>query len=350
MYHRVPEGVAGLRLHLNENTAGCSPAVLAALRSIPREEVARYPDYGPVTAACARHLGVEPDSLVLTNGLDEGLHVVAQYAAVAYWRTAARGAQPAALVIEPAFEMYEACADAAGLDVIRVPPGPNLAFPLDAVLASITPASRLIYLNDPHNPSGLGMPAGAVERIADAAPHALVLVDEAYAEFSGRTVIGPLLTSRRNVIAGRTFAKAHGLAGLRAGALIAHPATLDPIRRILPPYGLNVCAARALEAAVADAAYLAWFVAEAATSRQLIYDACAAWNFPAWPSEANFVLVRVGPRAPELVAALARRGILVRDRSAQPGCAGCIRIAAGVVEHTRRCLAALEDVLASRHD
>ena len=133
-----------------------------------------------------------------------------------------------------------------------------------------------------------------------------------------------------------------------SGALIAHPDTLASFRRLLPPYSLNICAIRALAAALEDRAYLEWYVSESATSRQLIYDFCDARGLRYWQSEANFVLLRIGDDATAVVEAMGARGVSIRDRSQSPGCAGCIRITAGVVAHTRACLSALEDVLATR--
>ena len=335
----VPAG--GLRLHFNENTGGCSPAALAALRSIAATDTAFYPDYAPVTSAAERYFGVPAGWVQLTNGLDEGLHVAAQ--------AAARGrANAAAIIVEPAFEMYAACADAAGLREIHIAPDGDFTFPLQQILDVATPDVRLINLTDPNNPTGLAIPAGCVDALAAARPDTLVLVDEAYAEFSGQTLIGPLLEGFRNVIVGRTFAKAHGLAALRVGALIAHPDALAPLRRLLPPYSLNICAVRALEAAFGDRAYLTQYVAQSETSRRLIYEFCAARAIRYWPSQANFVMLRLGPDAGAITAALAARGIYIRNKSSAPGCDGCVRITAGVVEHTRACLAGLEDVLASR--
>ena len=348
-YVPVPADGASLRLHLNENTAGCSPAVLAAIRSIGREDTAFYPDYRHVTAAAARYYGVDPEWVQLTNGLDEGLHVVAQ----ATWsrRSAAPvTAAPRVLIVDPAFEMYDACAESAGLETAHIGPLPDFQFPVDQILRTIAPDTGLINLTDPNNPTGLPIPPGDIERIAEAAPFAAVLVDEAYAEFSGRTLVGPALEARKNLIVGRTFAKAHGLAALRVGALIAHPDTLTPIARLLPPYSLNICAVRALEAALDDPAYLDWYVGQSVESKQLIYRFSEQQGWHAWPSEANFVLVRIGAGAAAIVAALADRGILIRDRSSAPGCAGCVRITAGVVDHTRRCLEELEDVIASGVD
>jgi histidinol-phosphate aminotransferase len=138
------------------------------------------------------------------------------------------------------------------------------------------------------------------------------------------------------------------LAALRVGALIAHPDALAPLRRLLPPYSLNICALRAVEAAMGDRAYLNGYVAQSEASRRLIYEFCDARGIPYWRSEANFVLLRLGPEATAITAALAASGIYIRDKSAAPGCEGCVRITAGVLEHTRACLNALEDVLASR--
>ena len=335
-----------LRLHLNENTSGCSPAVADALRSISREDVAGDPDYRPITAAVARWFGVPDDWVLVTNGLDEGLHLAAQSAA----RGTTRAHRPHALIVEPAFEMYAICADGAELDVVRVFSNGELDFPAGALLSSISAATRLVYLTDPGNPTGTPVPRTVIDDVADEASDALVVVDEAYAEFSGRTIIGVDLDRRRNLIVGRTFAKAFGLAGVRAGALVAHPDTLAPLRKLQPPFSVNVCAVRALEAALDDRAYLDWYVAQSALSRQLITAFARGRGWRCWPSEANFVLMRVDRDATGLVAAAAARGVLIRDKSSAPGCERCIRITAGAVAHTQTCLAVLEECLAARRD
>ena len=126
---------------------------------------------------------------------------------------------------------------------------------------------------------------------------------------------------------------------------MAHPEALERIRPIVPPYSLNVCAAAGLRAALADRTRLAWYIGQVDRSRTLIYELCVRLGLTCWRSGANFVLLRVGNRAPEVVSKLAARGIFIRNRSGEPGCDGCVRITAGVVEHTERCLAALEEIL-----
>ncbi|MEZ5316167.1 MAG: histidinol-phosphate transaminase [Vicinamibacterales bacterium] len=334
-YQIPPAPASGLRLHLNENTGGCSPAVIDALRALGTTDVSRYPDVAPARARAAEWLGVPPEMVLLTNGLDEGLHLVAQAARL-------RAPDGRVLIPEPAFEMYAAAASAAGLGIDQVMPTEDLGFDLDAVLAAIGPATSLIHLTDPNNPTGVGLPAGALDAVAAAAPGALVLMDEAYADFSGRTTAGTALESRPHVIVGRTFSKGHGLAGLRVGALVAHPETIASLRRLQPAFSVNVCALAALQAALGDPAHLQGYLADVARSRRLVAGACEARGWRTWPSETNFVFVRIGDALPQVVAALARQGIFIRDKSAAPGCAGCARITIGTADQTLRLLAALE--------
>ena len=339
--HAAPQG---LRLHLNENTAGCSPRVTEALALLARTDTSLYPEYDAVTRQCESALRVQRGWLQITNGLDEGLHLAAQAARL-------RHQHFQGIVVEPAFEMYAVCLAAVGGTQITIPPTNDLSFSLEGVLAAITRETRLIYLCDPNNPSGQPIPAGAIETIAQAAPDACVFVDEAYAEFSGRTIAGPTLDRLRNVVVGRTFAKAYGLAALRVGALIGHPDALAPLRAVMPPFSVNVAAMAALEAALADQAYVDWYVQQSAESRELLYAWCRSAGFAFWRSQGNFVLIRIGPLsngASDACARLAERGVFIRDKSRQPGCAGCVRITAGIVDDTRACIAALEAWRASR--
>jgi histidinol-phosphate aminotransferase len=340
-YDKPPELYDGLRLHQNENTGGCSPRVLEALAKLRPDEVGFYPPYAAATRACAEYLGVDPGAVALTNGLDEGIMGIA----VAYLRPPLGGPIPEALVPEPAFEIFRVDAEAVGGHFVQVMPKPDFTFALDEVLAAITPRTRVVFLTNPNNPTGVSMPLEAIRQIARAAPRdAVVFVDEAYAEFAGTSFISEL-PAFENVIIGRTFSKAFGLAGLRIGCLLGAPKVLDPVRAVIPVYSVNIAAVVAVQAALADLDHLRDYLRQVKESKALLYAACDRLGLTYPKSDANFVLIRAGDRLHALVKGAADRGIYIRDRSSEPGCAGCCRIATGIVEHTRRFIAAMEEVL-----
>jgi histidinol-phosphate aminotransferase len=340
-YKKPAELYDGLRLHQNENTGGCSPRVIEALAALTSEQLAYYPPYEAATAACAGYFNVHPDRLSLVNGLDEGIMALA----VGYLRRSPDAAEPEAIIPQPAFEIFGFDTEIAGGRVLPISPTPDFAFPLDDVLAAITPNTRLVFLTNPNNPTGAKVPKDAICAIARRVPEgAAVFLDEAYAEFAAETFI-PELDSFPNVIVGRTFSKAFGLAGIRIGAVIGSPEVLEPLRFALPVYSVNIAAVVAVKAAIEDRAFMEGYLKEVQQSKALLYLACDRLGLQYWRSAANFVLIRVGSRVEALVSGAAARGIYVRDRSSEPGCTGCVRVTAGVVRHTERLITVLEEVL-----
>lgn len=340
-YQKPAELYAGLRLHQNENTGGCSPKVIEALRSLRREQIGFYPPYDAATRECARYLGVDPDRLTLLNGLDEGIMATA----VGYLRPAAGGPVPEAIIPEPAFEIFAFDTEIVGGCPVRVMPNDDFSFPVDRVLAAITANTRVVFLTNPNNPTGVMMPKKAIRRIArNVPPDAVVFLDEAYAEFSGESFL-PELADFSNVVLGRTFSKAFGLAGLRIGAIAGHPDALEPIRLAVPVYSVNVAAVVAVQAALQDLDYLRAYLEQVEQSKALLYAACDRLGLRYVKSSANFVLVRADDRLNAILQGASGRGIYLRDRSSEPGCAGCFRIATGLLEHTRQAIEAIEEVL-----
>ena len=337
----IPDLGSGLRLHLNENTGGCSPRVVDAVRAFDARGLATYPDYRSAVIETAAFLGVDPERLVLTNGLDEGVLL----AAIAYLAPAAE--TPEVVMSMPAFETYVTTAKAMRARIVAVPPGLDYSFPVDGVLAAVTPRTRLIYINNPNNPTGQAVPRDAIRRVAREAPHAVVFVDEAYHDFMGENFLEEAATFP-NVLIGRTFSKAHGLAGMRVGVMIARPEILEPIRSVMPLFNLNVVAVQALRAALTDTTFTPWYVSQAAESKALLYAALDRVGLRYWKSAANFVLVDGGTRAREIIDGMIARGVLVRDRSHDPHTANCFRVTAGVVEHTQKAVEALEALCARR--
>jgi histidinol-phosphate aminotransferase len=336
-----PNPGAGLRLHLNENTGGCSPRVLEAIRGVRADDVSTYPEYTEVVLACARHFDVDPEWVLLTNGLDEGILM----AAVGHIARA-RAHDAEAIIPLPAFDPYPNSTAAVGATAVRVPPTPTYAFQADAVLKAITPRTRMIFLNTPNNPTGQLIRREDLKRIAAAAPDAIVLIDEAYIEFGGVSFL-PDLAKHPNVLVGRTFSKAYGLAGLRVGVVIGQPEALDPVRAVTLPFNINGVALAALRAALQDTLFLPRYAVQVRDSRERLYAACRRLGLEFWESAGNYVMIRVGETAP-FVQAMAERKVHVRDRSKDPTTPGCIRVTAGMLDHTNAAIEALQAAVAAR--
>jgi histidinol-phosphate aminotransferase len=164
-------------------------------------------------------------------------------------------------------------------------------------------------------------------RIVEAAPEAAVLIDEAYFEFRGETVITEI-GRHPNLFVGRTFSKVYGLAGLRIGVLAGPVEQIALIRRFCPPFNVNSAALACLEAAINDQDFARDYVTQMKQGCSQIESLCAELGVHTWPSSTNFVLIRIGDRSAVFIEAMHSRGIVVRDSSANPGCAGCVRITA----------------------
>jgi len=335
-YHPPLAGRHGLRLDFNENTDGCSPLVLERIRMISAEELARYPEREPVERIVAERLRLAAEQVLLTNGVDEAIHLLCE----AYLEPTNE-----IMVVTPTFGMYEIFAEATGARVVHVQCGRDLQFPFNAIMEAITPATRLIAIASPNNPTGGVASREQLLAIAAAAPDAAALVDEAYYEFHGKSVVCEIV-GQRNLFVARTFSKAYGLAGLRIGVLVGSGNQLQMVRRVSSPYSVNAVALAALPVALDDGEYVAGYVEQVLAGRQRVERELSALGLTWWPSEANFVLLRVGAQHGEFVEAMRKRGILVRDRSTDPGCDGCVRITIGTTPQMDRCSEALRDVAA----
>jgi histidinol-phosphate aminotransferase len=328
-------GRTGLRLDFNESTVGCSPRVLARLRSLDTELLARYPEREPVEKEVADFLGLDPAQVLLTNGVDEAIHLLC---------STYLDPGDEALIVVPTFAMYAIFAQAEGARIVEVRAGDDFTFPAQALLAQVSARTRLIAVANPNNPTGAAVAGNVLIQIAQAAPQAAVLVDEAYFEFHGET----LIDHRRqieNLFVARTFSKAYGLAGLRIGILAGEARQMAMVRRVASPYNVNAAALAVLPEALQDQEYVGRYVAQVLSNRDKLQQELGNLGLRYWPSHANFVLVRIGSAHAEFVQALRDRGILVRDRHTDPGCEGCVRLTVGSDGHTETFITALRDVV-----
>ena len=240
--------------------------------------------------------------------------------------------------------MFEVSARMMTARLTRVQADASLEFPFQRFLAAITPRTKLIIVASPNNPTGAVVSRDRLLAICAAAPHAVVLVDEAYFHFHGDSLLADVATVP-NLLVARTFSKAYGLANLRIGLLAGPAALMKFVRKVSSPYNVNGVALACLPVALADDAYVSWYAAQVNAGRARMMDGLRALGVDFFPSHANFVLMKIGPKHAELVAAMRARGVLLRDRSTDPGCDGFVRITIGVEDHVTRGLAALKESL-----
>jgi histidinol-phosphate aminotransferase len=323
-----------MRLDFNENTVGCSPCVARVLRdAITQERLAVYPDYARVKQSLAAFFKVAPEELLLTNGTDEAIQVLINTYV---------DDQDEVIVLRPSYAMYRFYAEVAGAKIIEIDyQPPAVEFPTAEVLKAISPATRAVLIANPNNPTGTSIGLEEIERILRKARHAVVLIDEAYYEFFGVTAM-PLIREHPQLFVSRTFSKVYGMAAMRMGCLFSHRANVQYLHKAQSPYSVNMLAALAAEAAIADTEYVGRYVAEALASREMLRTGLEKLGIPHVESSANFILGYFGERAVEVRDALREKAILVRDRSYE--IPGGVRITVGTREQTRRLLEELERI------
>jgi histidinol-phosphate aminotransferase len=331
-YHPPLAGRDALRLDFNENTFGPSPRVMERLLAQTSEGLTKYPEREPVERIVAAHFRLKPEEVLLTNGVDEAIHLMC---------AAFLEAEDEALIATPTFFMYDVSIQMMTPHLRKVQSDATLGFPFERFMAAITERTKLIIVASPNNPTGAVVSRDHLLTIAAAAPQAVLMVDEAYYHFDGASVMNDLGTLP-NVIVARTFSKAYGLASLRIGMLAGNAELLKYVRKVSSPYNVNGVALDCLSAALKDETYLAWYVEQVRVGRERMMGGLAELGVPYFPSHANFVLMNIGPKHKELVQAMRARGVLLRDRSTDPGCDGFVRITIGVEEHVTRGLDALK--------
>src|ERR1700734_27241 len=335
--HPPLAGREALRLDFNENTLAPSPTVMERLHAMTAEGLTKYPEREPVERIVAAHFGLQAEQVLLTNGVDEAIHLMC----VAFLEEGDE-----AMIATPTFFMYDVSIKLMTYGLVKVQADESLQFPFERFMAAITERTKLIIVASPNNPTGAAVSREHLLAIAAAAPQAVLMVDEAYFHFHGETTLGDVGTIP-NLIVARTFSKAYGLANLRVGMLAGDARLISYIRKVSSPYNVNGVALAVLPDAVADEAYLQWYVEQVRSGRERIFAALEELGVRTWPSAANFVLMDIGPRHKDLCAEMHSRGILLRDRSADPGCEGYVRITVGVEDHVTRGIAALRESLAA---
>lgn len=340
-------GVAQLvELGSNENSYGPSPAARGAVLDC-LHALHRYPD--PLGAdlkrALARVHGVGENELLLGNGSHELLMMIAQVFAA-----------PGSEVVYPryGFAVFALATQAAGATarVAEARPRTDVmpaGHDLDTLLGAITPATSLLYLANPNNPTGTWLGADALRAFLGRVPdHVIVVIDEAYAELADAPDYRSGLALRDahpNLVVSRTFSKGYGLAGLRTGYFVAPAGLVAVMERVRESFNVNLPALAACEAALGDVEHLDWVRARNREERAALAEALQARGLRVFPSQTNFVLVEFGERTPLVERALVERGVILRPMGGY-GLGDCLRITVGTRDENRHLLTALDEVLA----
>jgi histidinol-phosphate aminotransferase len=326
-----------LRLDFNENPIGCSPAVRRALAKLSSASISAYPEQETVRRKAAKHFGVKPSELLLTNGTDEALSLVVSTFIEPRDRV---------LIVEPTYAMYRFYSELAGAQIVSTRYDETMSFPWKEVLAALKQKPRVCFLPNPNSPTGNLLALTDLRRILKSvdAQKTVVVIDEAYFEFSGVTAI-PWITRHKNLIVTRTFSKTAGLAGLRLGCIFTNTELAATMRKAQSPYPVNAAALVSAEAGMNDRNFIARTVREVRRGHKDLQRGLTTLGVKYFPSAGNFVLAKFGPRAKEIVAALNRKGILVRDRSSDFDGEGYVRITLGTSAQTKRLLTELKELL-----
>jgi histidinol-phosphate aminotransferase len=311
---------SAIRLDFNENTVGCSPSVTVAVaQALSANSVAMYPEYSSAREIISLFFNVDSEQMAITNGTDEAIQLLVN---------TFMNAGDELIITSPSYAMYRFYAELSGVVVkeVKYLLDDNLSFPMDELLRAITPSTKAVFIANPNNPTGGAISIPEIRRILDAAPNAMVLIDEAYVEFCGVTAIG-LLREYENLFISRTMSKAYGMAGLRCGFLFSSASNMGWVRKAQSPYSVNFVAITAAVAAIKDKAYVENYVNQVVQARSYVSAELSRLGIRHFKSDGNFVLFMVGKHAERIVSELRNAGVLVRNRSHE--CEGSVRVTVG---------------------
>lgn len=329
-----------IRLASNEGAYGPPPKAVEALLRAALSTLHRYPDgsCADLREKLGSKYGIAPENIVCGAGSDELISLIIR---------AYAGPGDEVLYSEHGFLMYGLAPKTTGATPVTAPEGPDLKADVSALLASVTPRTKVLLIANPNNPTGSMLTREEVTRLqAGLPPHVLLVLDAAYAEFVTESAYsaGDELVQHGNVVVLRTFSKIYALAGPRLGWAHCPPAIADVLNRVRGPFNVSSLAQSAGIAALEDEE----FVRHAREQNTLVKDdfvgKLEALNLKAFPSPANFVLVEFGPNAEAVRLALKDRGILVRQMGAYK-LLRCLRITIGTADEMQSVAVALKEIL-----
>ena len=336
-YSAPLEGRRGLlRLDFNENTVGPSPQVVEAIRAIPADQYAVYPEYAGLREAMVANLAatglgqpLTPEQIGLFNGVDAALHAL-------FHAYGDRG--ETLLTTSPTFGYYTPCAQMQGMAIEAIPYRlQDFGFPLEELRAALQGCPRILLICNPNNPTGTRLAPEPILELAAAAPQTLVVVDELYEAFTGDSVLPVAdFSATPNLLVLRSLAKTAGLAGLRIGFAIGSAAVVDRISCVTGPYDINSFAVTAAHAALADQPYVDGYVAEVLRAREWLVQQLVQAGVRHHAEGGNYLLIWPDLPLGEVEQRLRDGRILVRSMAGKPLIEGSLRVSIGTTEQMQR--------------
>ncbi len=324
-----------LRLDFNENSIGCSPKVIEKLRQITAEDLSIYPTYSKLLEKISEYVNVPSNQILATNGTDESIKC--------FFDTFVEENEEI-IILSPTFAMFRVYADAAGARVKEIPYKKDLSFPLKELLSNINSKTKLVLIANPNNPTGTSINNRGIRRILNKNKDTLVIIDEAYYDFYGKTA-SLLLKEFNNLAITRTLSKAFGLASIRLGFIVSNMDVIKDMKKVISPYSVNGVASTLAITALEDKKYVDGYVSEVNKSKEILYNAFKELNIKYFTSDTNFIIVNFGEDCNRIYNELKKRSILVRNRSKYPLLKGCLRMGIGTLEQTNNFLRTLKEIL-----
>lgn len=340
-YHAVEPIAAGpgvLKMDLNECQAPPSPRVLAALRAAVTQDATLnwYPDSActGLRQAIGRYLNVPADFVLVANGSNMVMELIAR---------AFLAKDDLVLIVSPVYAVFSVQCKLQQARIESFQFSQPFAPDFNELLAK-SGAHKIIYLANPNNPTGVGYPRAQIRALLEKRGDALVVVDEAYVEYYGESSV-ELTESHPNLVVLRSFSKAFSLAGMRCGYVVAQPAVLKVLTRVLAPWAVSALTQVAALAAMEDLPYMRETVAACTRARQLTVDGLKKLGFVAHHTQANFIIWQVQTPA-RAVQALAARHVFVSNKDMVPQMKGCLRVTVGNEAQTQRFLGIVQELRA----
>ena len=301
--------------------------------------VNRYPDpqQTVLKTLISGQNNVEPNQILLGNGSDEVLDLI--------FRAFCEPNQDSILSLPPTYGMYDVLANLNAIDNIQVPLSENFQLEVDRILSNVKTNTKLLFICSPNNPSGNTVDRDAVKRLLNSF-NGLVIIDEAYIDFTNEVSWTEQLNAYPNLIVTQTLSKAYGLAGIRLGVCYASQNIIAILNKIKPPYNINTLTQDAAMKTLENKNKLADQISTVLKERSRLMKAFENYPFvkKIYPSEANFILIKVDD-ANKRYNQLIDKGIVVRNRNSQLHCENCLRITVGTPDENTQLLTVLNSLI-----